>query len=61
MKIEYQEADLDTVLRYYAKGYRLPKDGALYQFEAMVDTGKRKVVFKLYIEEKEKLPVPFNE
>lgn len=56
-EINYQEADLDTVLQYWADQYKPRAGMALIEnidgstkAEWFVDVEKRRVVFKLYTE-----------
>ena len=53
MRIEYNDFNLDTVVRYFAKDFK-PKDGIIYDFEYFIDPVKGKIIFKLVIKEDKK-------
>ncbi len=54
MRVEYQEHDLNGVMRYYAEGF-MPKSERgkrkeqIVKYEFTIDTFTRKVIFKLYV------------
>lgn len=52
MEIRYQEEDLDSILRYFVKGYEVVGERITHH-EAIVDNNKGKVVFKLFVEKDE--------
>lgn len=60
MRMHYQEVGLDDVLAYFAKDFRDPQDGKILRthigtvnFKAYVDTHARKVVFQMFVLDKE--------
>lgn len=46
---------LDTMVKYWLKGYELPKGMRLYNYEWWVDGGKGFLIIKLYLEPEETL------
>jgi len=56
MRIEYREADLAHVLRFWSDKYQYPDGRRVTCGDAFVDTGKGRVIFKLYVEG----PEPFD-
>lgn len=53
LRIEYIEASLETIMRYYIRGYELPKNEAISTSEWFIDQQKERVIFKLFIETNE--------
>jgi len=51
---EWNECRIDDVMRYFAKGFELPKGREIYRTEFFIDTNQGKVVFKLTTKDKEK-------
>ena len=52
MKIEYKDVPLDTVLRYFADGFKTTKGQQnITMSNAFVDTSKRRVIFELYVDD----------
>lgn len=47
LKVEYQEWDLTSVMEYFIEGFDQKSTG----YEYFIDTDKKKVVFKLFVEE----------
>ena len=52
MKIIYQEVSLDNVLQHYTKDFE-PKEGSIINIDWFVDSFKNKVIFKIWVTEKE--------
>lgn len=53
-KTEWNECRIDDVMRYFAKGFELPRGREIYRTEFFIDTNQGKVVFKLTTKDKEK-------
>lgn len=53
MEIKYQEHDLDGIMRYFANGFENPKGKQIVKWEFTIDTFRRIVIYKIYIDEKE--------
>ena len=52
-RIEWAVIGLDAILQNYADGFK-PKNGTIITREWFVDTVAKKVVFKLFVQEKDK-------
>ena len=50
MPIQYQEHDLDDIMRYFAKDFK-PKKGRITKYEYRIDTHLRQVIFIIYTDE----------
>ena len=53
MRIDYREADLADVLRFWSDKYQYPDGRKVTCGDTLVDTAKGRVIFKLYVEEPE--------
>ncbi len=52
-EIQWQEHDLDDVVRHFAKGFTPPKGKQIIRFDYWIDTHKRAVIFSLIVKDKE--------
>lgn len=50
LSIQWQEHDLDGIMRYFANGFKMKRNQKLLKYEFVTDVGLRKVAFKLFIE-----------
>jgi len=53
MKIEYQEAPLDKVIKFYAGGFHFENGETLFSYDSYVDSAKNTVVFRLVLKTKD--------
>lgn len=51
MRIEWRECDLDDIIRFWADRFA-PTKGKITHYEFVLDPFARKVVFRLFVEEK---------
>ena len=49
MKIKYQEAHLDDVMRLYIDQYKLPPNTHLHSWEWAWNTDSKTVIFKMFV------------
>lgn len=49
MRIEWQEADLKTVVQWYVDAFRFKRGESLFRHDWFVDPAKGKVIFRLFI------------
>jgi hypothetical protein len=54
----YQEANLDTVIHYFAKDFQLQPGTELLEVEYYVDPFKKKVIYKLFVKKHPDPPQP---
>ena len=52
MKTIWQEEDLDVIIGYWSNGFIAKPGEKIVKVESLVDPVLKKVVFKIYVEEK---------
>ncbi len=58
MKIIHQAANLDEVMRYFAKDYNVGDGRTLYELEYFISPDGKTVMFKMWIDEAPSSPTP---